>query len=147
MAKLAGLTIQTGSSNRSRQKQIRRQTPAGRVCPAGLVNADGTIHVHGRRRKRRAIATFPDSWCEQTADACNNGVECNASEAAASGEGSASLHAIGYEWWVHRRDPAAGLGLGHRLHFDTAEQQLKGGQLLHPIQSSVVYLAGSGPPS
>jgi pyruvate/2-oxoglutarate dehydrogenase complex dihydrolipoamide acyltransferase (E2) component len=45
------------------------------------------------------------------------------------------------EWWVHTR--LAGRHPGHELHYDLEEGVMEAtGQVLHPLVSSVVYLAG-----
>ncbi|KAJ1630785.1 hypothetical protein T492DRAFT_1000931 [Pavlovales sp. CCMP2436] len=45
------------------------------------------------------------------------------------------------EWWVHTR--LAGVHPGHELHYDCEEGVMEAsGEVLHPLVSSVVYLAG-----
>ena len=43
------------------------------------------------------------------------------------------------EWWVHTRNE--GRSVGHPMHFDTEEVTLMKGELLHPLVSTVTYLA------
>ena len=50
---------------------------------------------------------------------------------------------VGCEWWVHSR-PVGKASVGHQLHYDTDELSLaRGGDVFHPLLSSVVYLTGS----
>jgi hypothetical protein len=59
--------------------------------------------------------------------------------------GDSSSIIVGAEWWPHTRPIHA--NLGHQLHFDTDEALLllaHGGEITHPILSSVLYLTGGG---
>eukprot|EP00668_Euglena_longa_P001618 GGOE01001911.1.p1 GENE.GGOE01001911.1~~GGOE01001911.1.p1 ORF type:complete len:534 (+),score=115.03 GGOE01001911.1:86-1603(+) len=48
---------------------------------------------------------------------------------------------VGAEWWVHTR--LIGRDVGHQLHYDTEEESIRRtAQVLHPVVSSVSYLAG-----
>ena len=66
----------------------------------------------------------------------------SASGEASSSSSSASI-LVGCEWWVHSR-PVGKASVGHQLHYDTDELALaQGGEVHHPLMSSVVYLTGS----